>query len=64
MVYDLDQHRYVGNLYLAEIERGKSDSSSPICLTYDEAHSCLFVGMFQSLRGICRVDESGAEDSG
>ena len=61
VVYDLDQHRYVGNLYVAEIERGKSDSSSPICLTYDEAHSCLFVGMFQSLRGICRVDESGGK---
>ena len=60
-VYDLDQHRYVGNLYLAEVERGKSDDSSPVCLTYDEAHACLFVGMFQSLRGICRVDELGGE---
>ena len=60
-VYDLDRRRYVGNLYLAEVERGRSDNSIPICLTYDEAHSCLFVGMFQSLRGICRVDESGAE---
>ena len=26
-----------------------------------EAHACLSVGMFQSLRGICRVDELGGE---
>ena len=60
-VYDLDRQRYVGNLYLAEVERGVSDASTPVCLTYDEAHACLFVGMFQSLRGICRVDELGRE---
>ena len=28
----------------------------PTCLTYDDEQECLFVGMFQSLRGICRVD--------
>ena len=60
-IYDIARHRYVGKLYLAEVERGRSDDSSPICLTFDEAHSCLFVGMFQSLRGICRVDELGGE---
>ena len=60
-VYDLAWHRYVGNLYLAEVEDKRSDDSSTVCLTYDEAHSCLFVGMFQSLRGICRVDELGGE---
>lgn len=60
-IYDLDRQRYVGNLYLAEVERGMSDNSTPVCLTYDEEHSCLFVGMFQSLRGICRVDELGRE---
>ena len=60
-VYDLAQHRYAGNLYLAEVNREGSDNSSPMCLTYDEAHSCLFVGMFQSLRGICRVDELGGK---
>ena len=60
-VYDLAQRRYVGNLYLAEVERERSDDSTPICLTFDEADSCLFVGMFQSLRGICRVDEFGTE---
>ena len=60
-VYDLTRHRYIGNLYLAEVETEVSDDSSPVCLTYDEAHSCLFIGMFQSLRGICRVDELGGE---
>ena len=58
-VYDLGQNRYVGNLYLSEVENERSDDSSPICLTYDDADSRLFVGMFQSLRGICRVDELG-----
>ena len=58
-VYDLDRGIYIGNLCLAEVERGISDDSTSICLTFDELQSCLFVGMFQSLRGICRVDEYG-----
>jgi hypothetical protein len=33
----------------------------PSCLTYDEEDGCLFVGMFQSQRGICRIDEHGRE---
>ena len=60
-VYDLEQHCYVGNLYLSEVAEGRSDDSIPICLTYDAEHSSLFVGMFQSLRGICRIDELGGE---
>lgn len=60
-VYDLAQCRYVGNLYLAEVAKESSDDSIPICLTFDDSDSCLFVGMFQSLRGICRVDELGSE---
>ncbi len=60
-VYDLDQRRYVGNLYLAEIKGEVSDDSIPVSLTYDEEHSCLFVGMMQSSRGICRIDELGSE---
>ena len=58
-VYDLAQHRYIGSLCLAQVKGGRSDDSSPICLTYDETESCLFVGMFQSQRGIYRVDEPG-----
>ena len=51
-VYNLTRRRYVGKLYLAEIKGGRSDDSTPHCLTYDEQHSCLFVGLFQSMRGI------------
>ena len=60
-VYDFAARRYVGNLYLAEVQGGRSDDSSPCCLTYDEEQPCLYVGMFQSLRGICRIDELGRE---
>jgi hypothetical protein len=59
--YDLTERRYIGNLYLAEVENGRSDDAMPICLTYDEEDRCLFVGMFQSRRGICRVDEHGCK---
>jgi len=57
--FDLSAGEYVGSLHLAEIENGRSDDSAPICLTYDEGDGCVFVGMFQSRRGICRVDELG-----
>jgi restriction endonuclease len=57
--YDLTERRYVGHLYLAEVENGRSDDSTPACLTFDEEDGCLFVGMFQSQRGICRIDEHG-----
>ena len=60
-VFDLDGRRYVADLYLAEVEDDRSDDSIPICLAYDEKQACLFVGMFQSLRGICRIDELGRE---
>lgn len=59
--YDLAEDRYVESLYLAEVENGRSDDSMPICLIYDEEEECLFVGMFQSRQGICRVDERGRE---
>jgi hypothetical protein len=59
--YDASERRYIGNLYLAEIENGRSDDSTPFCLTFDAEDECLFVGMFQSLRGICRIDEHGRE---
>ena len=59
--YDLAERSYTGNLYLAEIGNGRSDDSTPICLTYDEDEGCLFAGMFQSRRGICCIDEQGDE---
>jgi hypothetical protein len=57
--YDLAQRRYTSNLYLAEVTNGRSDDATPACLTYDDEDACLFVGMFQSKRGICRVEEGG-----
>ena len=60
-VFNLDRRRYVADLYLAEVENDQSDDATPICLTYDAEQGCLFVGMFQSLRGICRIDELGQE---
>lgn len=57
--YNLAEHRYTASLCLAETENGQGDYSSPHCLAYDEEQEELFVGMFQSQRGICRIDEHG-----
>ena len=57
--YNLAEHGYTASLCLAEIENGQNDCSIPHWLTYDEEQRELFVGMFQSRRGICRVDENG-----
>ena len=59
--YNLAEHRYTASLCLAEIENGQSDYSSPHCLTYDKEQKELFVGMFQSQRGICRINDHGQE---
>ena len=58
-VYDLAGRKYAGEIYLAEIEDNQTDSAMPFCLTYDGEQRCLFVGMLQSMRGICRVHELG-----
>ena len=60
-VYDLARRRYAANLYLAKVTNNRSDDSTPICLTYDHEPRSVLVGMFQSLRGICRVDELGRQ---
>ena len=60
-VYDLKAERYVAEAYLAEVVDGVSDWSTPICLTYDASTAELFVGMFQSRRGICRFNTSTNE---
>jgi hypothetical protein len=54
-VYDLQAGKYVAEIYLAEVLEGVSDWSIPTCLTYDPVRE-LFVGMFQSRQGICRID--------
>lgn len=59
-IYDLVKRSYVATPQLAEIVNGKTDDASPACLTLDEIHKRLYVGMFQSRRGICVLDaESG-----
>lgn len=58
-VYDLLRRQYAASLYLAEVIDDRSDDATPICLTYDAEQQSLFVGMFQSLRGICHVDQFG-----
>ncbi len=58
--YDLARQRYANTLYLAEVFGSRSDDATPVCLTYDDEQNRLLVGMFQSLRGICTVDESGS----
>jgi hypothetical protein len=55
-IYDLEQQTYVGTSQLAEIIDGRADDASPACLTYDEIHDRLYIGMFQSMRGICVLE--------
>lgn len=55
-IYDLIQRAYVANSQLAEIVDGTTDDATPACLTYDEANDRLYVGMFQSKRGICVLE--------
>ena len=58
-VYDLAARNYAGELYLAEFDghRTETESVMPFCLTLDVEQRSLFVGMMQSMRGICRTDE-------
>lgn len=57
--YNLAEDKYTSSLCLTEPENGQDNYSIPSCLTYDEEQEELFVGMFQSQRGICRIDEHG-----
>lgn len=55
-IYDIENRRYEKELYLAEIINERGDDSSPICITFDPANKHLYVGMFQSRKGIYRID--------
>jgi DNA-binding beta-propeller fold protein YncE len=55
-IYDLAQNHYIADCQLAEIINGKTDDATPICITYDGSANHLYVGMFQSMRGICVID--------
>ncbi len=54
-VYDLAGHTYRKSIYLAEIRGARSDDGAPVCLLWDgDRH--IYVGMFQSNRGIYKID--------
>lgn len=55
-VYDLESNSYVATIYLAEVANGHSDDANPACITFDKVNNKIYVGMFQSMRGICVID--------
>lgn len=55
-IYDLSAGKYIGTVYLAEITNERSDDSTPICISFDEESNQIYVGMFQSLKGIYKID--------
>jgi hypothetical protein len=55
-VYDLSTAKYIATVYLAEILNGRSDDSTPICINYDRENNVIYVGMFQSKKGIYVID--------
>lgn len=55
-VYDIRHKRYISDIYLAEVVNNRSDDSTPSCITYDPVDNCLYVGMFQSRKGIYKID--------
>jgi hypothetical protein len=59
-VYDLARKTYIKNIYLAEIIDSTSDNSTPASLLYDEDHH-IYVGMFQSNKGIYKINDETLE---
>lgn len=55
-VYDILQKSYLKTLYLAEVINGRSDDATPACIEVDSKGGKIYVGMFQSVRGICVID--------
>ena len=55
-VYDLSKAKYITSVYLAEVLNGRSDDSTPICINYDQKNNVVYVGMFQSKKGIYVID--------
>lgn len=60
-VYDLHRKQYAKTVYLAEINNGRSDDATPACIEVDSENNKIYVGMFQSMRGICVVDSISHE---
>ncbi len=61
VTFDLERKTYTGYLYLAEVTENRSDDAMPIHLLVDPDQECLFVGMFQSRKGIYKVNDRGTE---
>lgn len=55
-IYDLTRRAYVAEAQLAEVVNGYADDAMPACITYDDLHDRVYVGMMQSNRGICVID--------
>jgi hypothetical protein len=60
-VYDLYRQEYLKTLYLAEVSNGRSDNATPACIEVDFEDGKIYVGMFQSMRGICVIDSNSYE---
>lgn len=57
-VYDLGRGCYTVEYQLAEIHNEVTDDACPACLAYDGINERLYIGMFQSMRGIVIIDTS------
>jgi hypothetical protein len=55
-VYDLIRGTYTAQTYLARVVDGRSDDATPACICFNERSNQLYIGMFQSMRGICVID--------
>mgnify|MGYP000073637736 CR=1 FL=1 len=55
-IYDLNSNSYVTTIYLAEIYNGRSDDATPACIEVDPEEQKIYIGMFQSKRGVCVID--------
>ncbi|HHL4636982.1 TPA: restriction endonuclease [Escherichia coli] len=60
-IYDLSRQKCTADVQLAEISNGRADDSTPACLTYDDLYNRIYVGMFQSKRGICVIEPESGE---
>ncbi|EFH8976138.1 restriction endonuclease [Escherichia coli] len=60
-IYNLSHQTYTADVQLAEISNGRADDATPACLTYDDLYNRIYVGMFQSKRGICVIEPESGE---
>lgn len=60
-IYDLSRQTYTADVQLAEILNGRADDATSACLTYDDRYNRIYVGMFQSKRGICVIEPESGE---